>query len=190
MADVFNDNIDFDSIDADVDVLESTGDDAEMDSMEDTRLDAELEETQDMSILQRAKDNGLKVTDDGRIILPGSLKGKAKVAPKSTPKTKVPVVPKPKIVAEPKPFKGINSAIFSTGDTLNRVINGLTIVRDAIKANNVTCPYKLSTYKNELRLAFDTCKGVDILNLIPREIRRECEFTVPDKKDFLTMTIA
>jgi hypothetical protein len=177
-------------IEADTDVLEAVGYDADMDNMEDVRLDNELEESQDMSLLERAKTEGLKITEDGRIVLPSSKKHKTSTlaVSKKEPKVKVKTAPVPKPVPEPKAYKGIKSNIFSTGNTLNNIIESLNCIKTTVDELNINCPYKISTYKNELRLTFDTLKGSTILDAMPPDLRTNCAFTTNDK-EYLLMKI-
>ena len=114
------------------------------------------------NILQRAKDAGIKVTDEGKIVLPGNLKSKPtkEKKPRATKTSKVAKTPKS---TEPKPFKGFSSDIFSTGaNTANSVAEGLSVL-----ANNSITPdanWKLSTYKKELRFAFENKKVEDAVS--------------------------
>ena len=144
------------------------------------------------SVLQRAVDQGLKVTADGRIILPGSLSDKeAKVKAPKAPKT--PAAPKEKKAPVLKEFKGISSKIFSTGDTIDNVIDGLTLIKSTMESANIDSPYKISTYKNELRVAFDSIKGAEFIGKMDQAdaiLFNEAGWTSPEKKDFLMVVIA
>lgn len=145
------------------------------------------------NMLQRAKDQGLKVTADGRIVLPGDMPTKKVAKPKAE---KIIKTIKPKAVKEPKPvkeFKGINSKIFSTGDVIGKIVDGLSLIKDTLIKENITSPYKISTYKTELRIAFDTIKGAELIGKMTLENAQklnEIGFTAPDKKDFLSINIA
>jgi len=150
--------------------------------------------TTDSNLLQRAKDSGLKVTSEGRIVLPGTLSDKAKSPKKETKKPKAPKAPKePKAPAEPKTFKGISSKIFSSGDTLGNIITGLSTIKAVVERENISCPYKVSTYKTELRVAFDTCKASELITKFSEdeaETSVNIGLSVPDKKEFFAINIA
>ena len=162
----------------------------ETEIMNDTVINLETGEiSTDPNMLQRAKDQGLKVTPDGRIILPGTLKNKKEPMAK---KEKTPKTPKVKKEVVLKEFKGISSKIKSSGDTLDKMIVGLTIISDTIKANKIDSPYKVSTYKDELRIAFETTTATKMQTLMPESDVRDLEkigMTIPEKKEFFAMKI-
>jgi len=140
------------------------------------------------NVLQRAKDAGLKVTD-GVISLPGTMKKtpKAEAKAKATKETK-----KETAKVEPKLPK-ITSKIVSSGDVLGRVIEGLTLIHRTLPCIGSECQYKISTYKNELRVAFNGFSGAELIGKMDEETAQklnEVGFTSPDKKDFLAMVIA
>ncbi len=137
-----------------------------------------------MSMLERAKAEGLKVTPDGKIVLPGSLSTKIK-------KEKAPkVLKEPK---SPKEFKGISSKIASQGDTISNIANGLSLIKSVMDKNQIKSTYKVSTYKTELRVAFNDLKGSDFLSKMSDEEKisfSNIGWALPDKKDFLSLNIA
>lgn len=146
------------------------------------------------NMLERAKAEGLKVTKEGKIVLPGALKSrpaviKAKKTTKAAPKAKKEKVVKEKIVKEAKPR--ISSDIFSTGSTMNNLSEGLSIMASVLAVAGVK-NYKMSTYKNEFRIVFDNVTGAELIGHLTKNQAGELNslgFTAPDKKDFLSITI-
>lgn len=159
----------------------------------DTKIKKALDEeragnTTHENVLDRAVAEGIKLTvnpSTGVIELPGTAKVKAPKAEKAPKVAKVPVV---------KPFKGITSKIASSGtDTLTEIIDGLTIIRDTMTENDITSAYKVSTYKDELRIAFADIKAGELLPMMTSDQLNEFNllgYFVPEKKDIFALKIA
>jgi len=106
------------------------------------------------NILQRAKDAGITVKPDGKIVLPGTLPNK----PNKPVKQKVKKAPKVKV---PKVFKGFKSAIFSTGpQTMNKITLGFNTLS---MVTGLEDGWKVTTYKNEMRVAFENKRASEIV---------------------------
>jgi len=137
-----------------------------------------------MSLLKRAKEQGLKITPEGQIKLPGTLKNKPKKEKKSR---------KPRLKEKPE-FLGFNSKIFSRNpETLGKIIEGLKIFQRAL----VTLPpekqdYKLSTYKKEIRFAMKVLKASELfINFTQEDLKKleEIGWGKPDNKEFFSLEI-
>lgn len=162
-----------------------------LEMIETPEMISETVETADVvpNVLERAVAEGIKLTvnpSTGVIELPGTAKVKTPKAPKAEKA--------PKAVKEPKPFKGITSKIASSGvDTLSDIIDGLTIIRDVMTSKDIQSAYKVSTYKDELRVAFNDIKAGELLPMMTPEQLADFTnsgFFVPEKKDIFAMTIA
>lgn len=96
-------------------------------------------------IVEHETEQTMEIDENGKIVLPGPLKGLAKSKPAEK---------KPKVEKAPKVFKGFTSDIFSEGlDDINNAVILLDIISDVMSRENIDMPYKISTYKNELRFS-------------------------------------
>lgn len=104
------------------------------------------------NVLQRAKDAGITVKPDGKIVLPGDLK----ITPKKEKKVRTPRVPKSQ-----KPFSGFSAKLHSTGrDPFKNLATGLNVIKKYLSDDSAS---KLSITKGQFRVALKTKKASELL---------------------------
>jgi len=128
----------------------------------DTNLDLAKVKDVDVkaNILQRAKDAGITVKPDGKIVLPSTL-------PNKPVKAKVKKAPKVKV---PKVFKGFKSAIFSEGpQMMNKITFGFNTLSMITALED---GWKVTTYKNEMRVAFENKRASEIVAGLEEDVAK------------------
>lgn len=145
-----------------------------------------------MTKLNKNPEN-LNTNEDGIIELPGTLKTKGKVEKtKKIPKEKITKPKTEKVPKEPKPYKGLDSKYISTNNTINTMVDGMQLISKLITTYEILPKYKISTYKNEMRIAFDTHTASEIMNLCTdteRILLKNMKWNYTDKNPYFSFEL-